>query len=67
MRAFATCGTGQLILSIEGLGPYRGHDDVRRWCAEALEILPDLNVELDEVRDLGNMKSETEALEAAAL
>jgi ketosteroid isomerase-like protein len=41
--------------ALEGLGPYRGHDDVRRWWAEALEILPDLTVELDEVRDLGDM------------
>jgi ketosteroid isomerase-like protein len=41
--------------ALEGLGPYRGHDDVRRWLAEALEILPDLTVELDEVRDLGDM------------
>jgi ketosteroid isomerase-like protein len=41
--------------ALEGLGPYRGHDGVRRWWGEALEILPDLKVELDEVRDLGDM------------
>ncbi len=39
--------------AVEGLGPYRGHDGVRRWWDESLEILPDLNVELEEVRDLG--------------
>jgi ketosteroid isomerase-like protein len=41
--------------AVEGLGPYRGHDDVRRWWAEALEVLPDFRVELDEVRDLGDL------------
>jgi len=41
--------------AIEGLGPYRGHDDVRRWWEEALEVLPDLKVELNEVRDLGDL------------
>jgi ketosteroid isomerase-like protein len=41
--------------AIEGLGPYRGHDDVRRWWDEALEILPDFKVELKEVRDLGDL------------
>jgi ketosteroid isomerase-like protein len=41
--------------AIEGLGPYRGHDDVRRWWEESLAVLPDLRVELDEVRDLGDM------------
>jgi ketosteroid isomerase-like protein len=40
--------------AIEGLGPYRGHDDVRRWWEEALEVFPDLKVELEEVRDLGS-------------
>jgi ketosteroid isomerase-like protein len=41
--------------ALEGLGPYRGHDDVRRWWGETLVILPDLKVELEEVRDLGEM------------
>src|SRR5688572_26335634 len=41
--------------AIEGLGPYRGHDGVRGWWKEALEILPDLSVELEEVRDLGDL------------
>jgi ketosteroid isomerase-like protein len=40
--------------AVEGLGPYRGHADVRRWWNEALAILPDFNVELHEVRDLGD-------------
>jgi ketosteroid isomerase-like protein len=41
--------------AIEGLGPYRGHDGVRRWWSEALSIVPDFRVELDEVRDLGDL------------
>ena len=40
---------------IEGLGPYCGHDGVRTWWKEAFATLPDFNVELDEVRDLGDM------------
>jgi ketosteroid isomerase-like protein len=41
--------------AVEGLGPYRGHEGIRKWWGEALESLPDLRVELDEVRDLGDM------------
>src|SRR2546423_53834 len=40
---------------IDGLGPYYGHDGVRTWWEEAFATLPDFNVELDEVRDLGDM------------
>ena len=40
---------------IEGLGPYYGHEGVRGWWKEAFAALPDFNVELDEVRDLGDM------------
>jgi ketosteroid isomerase-like protein len=41
--------------ALEGLGPYRGHDDVHLWWGEALEVLPDFSVQLDEVRDLEDM------------
>lgn len=41
--------------AVEGLGPYRGHDDVRRWWKEAFETLPDFQVELSEIRDLGDV------------
>ena len=41
--------------ALEGLGPYRGHDGVRTWWDEALAVLPDLRVKLDEVRDLGDL------------
>jgi ketosteroid isomerase-like protein len=40
---------------IEGLGPYHGHEGVRSWWKEAFATMPDFNVELDEVRDLGDM------------
>jgi ketosteroid isomerase-like protein len=41
--------------AIEGLGAYRGHEDVRRWWKEALETLPDFQVEAREIRDLGDV------------
>jgi ketosteroid isomerase-like protein len=40
--------------AIEGLGPYYGHAGVRQWWREALEILPDLTVQLKELRDMGD-------------
>jgi ketosteroid isomerase-like protein len=40
--------------AIEGLGPYRGYDDVRRWWSDAMQVLPDFSVDLKEVRDLGD-------------
>jgi ketosteroid isomerase-like protein len=41
--------------AIEGLGPYRGHDDVRRWWNDASETLGAFEVELTELRDLGDL------------
>lgn len=41
--------------AMEGAGPYRGHSGIRRWWREVLEVLPDLSVELDEMRDLGHL------------
>lgn len=40
--------------AIEGLGPYLGHAGVRTWWKEAFEVLPDLNAEIHEIRDLGD-------------
>jgi ketosteroid isomerase-like protein len=40
--------------AIEGLGPYRGHRDVRIWWEESFEVLPDLTAEVYEVRDFGD-------------
>jgi hypothetical protein len=59
-------GTGSLALmdsgveftpyerAVEGLGPYCGHAGVRSWWEESFEVLPDLTVEVQEVRDLGD-------------
>jgi ketosteroid isomerase-like protein len=38
---------------VQGSGPYRGHDGIRRWWDESFEILPDLTVELYEVQEVG--------------
>src|SRR4051812_48929685 len=43
--------------AIQGLGPYCGHDGVRSWWKESFEVLPDLTVEIREVRDLGDRTS----------
>ena len=36
-------------------GDYRGHDGVRRWWSDLLDLLPDYRAELMEVQDLGDM------------
>jgi ketosteroid isomerase-like protein len=43
-----------LIARLEGGGPYRGHDGVRRWWENWLRIAPDFSAEVEEVRDLGD-------------
>src|SRR4051812_36877241 len=40
---------------VQGGTPYRGHDGVRRWWEESFAVLPDLNAEIHEVRDLGDV------------
>jgi ketosteroid isomerase-like protein len=40
---------------VQGGTPYRGHEGVRRWWEESFAVLPDLNAEIHEVRDLGNV------------
>ena len=44
-----------LQAEMEGGGEYVGHDGVRRWWENLLSIFPDLQVEIDEVRGLGEM------------
>jgi ketosteroid isomerase-like protein len=34
-------------------GGYRGHEGVRRWWDNAFDVLPDYEIEVDEIRDLG--------------
>ncbi len=36
-------------------GSYKGHDGVRRWWSGLLDGFPDINVELLDVRDLGEV------------
>jgi hypothetical protein len=38
---------------VQGGEPYRGHSGIRSWWEETFEVLPDLRVETQEVRDLG--------------
>ncbi len=44
-----------LLLELEGGGPYRGHDGVRRWWEDLLGVFPDYGIEVDEIQDLGNV------------
>jgi ketosteroid isomerase-like protein len=41
-------------VQVQGGTPYRGHDGMRAWWEESLEVLPDLTAELYEVRDVGD-------------
>ena len=36
-------------------GGHRGHDGVRRWWENLLEVLPDFQLEVGKVRDLGEV------------
>ncbi len=44
-----------LQAEMEGGGEYVGHDGVRRWWENLLSVFPDLQVEIDQVRGLGDM------------
>ena len=39
--------------AMEGIGPYRGHGDIRVWWANSFEAFPDLRGEYDAVRGFG--------------
>lgn len=41
------------LVAIEG--GYRGHDGIRRWWANLLDVIPDFTVEVVEVRDRGDL------------
>ena len=41
--------------AMEGESSYRGHDGVRRWWNDVLDVFPDWKVEVVEVRDLGDL------------
>jgi ketosteroid isomerase-like protein len=36
-------------------GGYHGHEGTRRWWSDLLDVLPDYTVEVEEVRDLGDV------------
>ena len=40
--------------AMEGGDHYHGHDGVRRWWKDLLDVFPDFTVEAAEVRDLGD-------------
>ena len=44
-----------LILQVEGGGSHQGHDGVRGWWANLLGVFPDFSLEIEEVRDLGDV------------
>jgi ketosteroid isomerase-like protein len=43
------------IVELEGGGPYRGHDGVRRWWEDLFGVFPDFSAEVEEVQDLGDV------------
>jgi SnoaL-like domain len=43
----------ELLAAMEG--SYRGHDGVRRWWDDLLNAIPDLTIEVGEVRNLGDV------------
>jgi ketosteroid isomerase-like protein len=43
------------IMQVEGGRPYRGHAGVRSWSERLLDVYPDFSVDLEEVRDLGDL------------
>jgi ketosteroid isomerase-like protein len=42
-------------VAVQGGDPYRGHAGIQRWWDETFGVLPDINVEAHEVRDLGDI------------
>jgi ketosteroid isomerase-like protein len=43
------------IVELEGGGPYRGHEGVRKWWKDVFDIAPDLRHEIEQVRDAGDI------------
>jgi ketosteroid isomerase-like protein len=44
-----------LLLQIEGGGPYRGHAGLRKWWHDLIDVFPEYRIELDDVRELGDV------------
>jgi ketosteroid isomerase-like protein len=43
------------IVELEGGGPYRGHDGIRRWWEDLFGVFPDFSAKVEEVQDLGDV------------
>ena len=59
------------IVALEGGGPFRGHDGVREWWSDLFAIFPDFHVEVEEIKDLGEltvtrMRAHTGGMEKAS-
>jgi ketosteroid isomerase-like protein len=44
-----------LIVELEGGVPFRGYEGIRSWWHGYLTVFPNLSLEIDDVRDLGDM------------
>ena len=42
------------FLELEGGGPYRGHEGLRTWWDQLLDVSPDFRGDIEEVRELGD-------------
>jgi len=46
---------GSRLVQMEGGGPYRGHDGMRKWWKDLFAVFPDFHSDIDEVKDLGDL------------
>jgi SnoaL-like protein len=46
---------GSRIVEMEGGGPYRGHDGMRKWWTDLFAVFPDFHADIEEVKDLGDL------------
>jgi ketosteroid isomerase-like protein len=42
------------IVELEGGGPYRGHDGIRKWWEDVFTVFPDFCTEIEELEDVGD-------------
>ena len=56
---------GSRLAAMEG--GYHGHDGIRHWWQNLLDAIPDYTLETVEARELGNLTTAVEALEAVGL
>jgi ketosteroid isomerase-like protein len=46
---------GSRLVQMEGGGPYRGHDGMRKWWKDLFAVFPDFHADIKEVKDLGDL------------